>query len=1017
MQITKVELRNIKNHADASWSFGPGVVAICGPNGAGKTTILEAIAWALFDHLDYSREDFVRRGAKRGQVSVAFISNADEREYVVTRDTGGGYSVYDPTTGVRIVEQKNQVVPWLRQHIGVPPEADLATLFKTSIGVPQGAFTYDFSLAPAPRRKVFEQILRVEEYRDASDNLKETLRHIEGRGHEVERKLAAAEGELRAWDETTRRNDEAATKRAELESELLAVEAIRDEAAGTVEKFDALHHQATEQRGIIERLRMALEVNRNRLSATQQAFNAAQSAATVINAARAGYEKWLSAAQNLKLLEAQRLTRDKLREQSAQIERDLLSARVQNERITEKLNEIAEAKTKLTELSDAVTQQLAAENNLAQLREARGEAQSIERSLKSLDAELEKLRTRYSDVSRSLEEAEKSREKAEKAGALEDERMKLDEEIRQKEISLSNFKVKRELMDNLRNEIRRLDSEQEQTTSEIVRLEPFRDAAEKLHKSESQQQRESEQMALLRAEVKRDAEMISALESGGVCPLLTEKCLNLKPGESLDGRFRRGLEKRRAEIARLEKQLTSLTESAKRLRSEAAEAARLPKLIEEKARLAKMIAERQANLRKIEDETALGSTVSDGEIRQLKNKLLGIEAQLRDARDAEKQFSQAEPLKRELQTVKNEGATKRRDRDEISARLKKIGDVEKLLIEAQQQLTALNDPRGRAATLQQLISREAEWKKSATVAEKKTSEIAAQLDVISKDLQAHSALDAQFTEARAVQLASERDYQSFIANEKLALTVAERQAEIASLDQEIAQAESALKEVETQLEQIEMQYDARQHQQAQLTLAQSRERATQLATQLTHVREQLTLLASQLEALDKVRERVREDLAAREKIRRLHEATDFIRDILQKAAPFISEALLVAISYEANELFREITGRYDVTLRWTKEYEITIEEEGHERPFANLSGGEQMSAALAVRLALLRQLSEVSIAFFDEPTTNMDEDRRRNLAQQIGRIRTFQQLFVISHDDSFESFTDQVITLTARESQ
>ena len=90
-----------------------------------------------------------------------------------------------------------------------------------------------------------------------------------------------------------------------------------------------------------------------------------------------------------------------------------------------------------------------------------------------------------------------------------------------------------------------------------------------------------------------------------------------------------------------------------------------------------------------------------------------------------------------------------------------------------------------------------------------------------------------------------------------------------------------------------------------------------------------------------------------------------------------------------------------------------LEEEGHERPFMNLSGGEQMSAALSIRLALLKELSEIRIAFFDEPTTNLDEDRRRNLAQQIGRIKDFDQLFIISHDDAFEGFTDRVILLGA----
>jgi len=97
------------------------------------------------------------------------------------------------------------------------------------------------------------------------------------------------------------------------------------------------------------------------------------------------------------------------------------------------------------------------------------------------------------------------------------------------------------------------------------------------------------------------------------------------------------------------------------------------------------------------------------------------------------------------------------------------------------------------------------------------------------------------------------------------------------------------------------------------------------------------------------------------------------------------------------------------SLRWDSGYEITLEEDGHERPFANMSGGEQMAAALAVRLALLKELSDIRLAFFDEPTTNMDEERRRNLAQQIGRIKDFDQLFVISHDDTFEGFTDRVI--------
>ncbi|HET9529307.1 MAG TPA: AAA family ATPase, partial [Blastocatellia bacterium] len=109
MLITRVELENIKNYEEGDFDFGPGVTAISGPNGAGKTTILEAISWALFDHLPYKKEDFLRRGAKKGSVRVTFESALDQRQYTVYRDTSTGYYVYDPITKLKLVEQKSQV--------------------------------------------------------------------------------------------------------------------------------------------------------------------------------------------------------------------------------------------------------------------------------------------------------------------------------------------------------------------------------------------------------------------------------------------------------------------------------------------------------------------------------------------------------------------------------------------------------------------------------------------------------------------------------------------------------------------------------------------------------------------------------------------------------------------------------------------------------------------------------------------------------------------------------------------
>jgi DNA repair protein SbcC/Rad50 len=137
MHITRIELEDIKSHAESKFEFQRGTTAITGANGAGKTTLIEAIAWALFDLLDYKKDDFVRRGAKKGSVRVGFESGLDGREYTVYRDTGTGYYIYDNQLKTRIAEKKEEVARFLWQHLGVEAGTDLEALFRRAIGVPQ----------------------------------------------------------------------------------------------------------------------------------------------------------------------------------------------------------------------------------------------------------------------------------------------------------------------------------------------------------------------------------------------------------------------------------------------------------------------------------------------------------------------------------------------------------------------------------------------------------------------------------------------------------------------------------------------------------------------------------------------------------------------------------------------------------------------------------------------------------------------------------------------------------------
>ena len=176
----------------------------------------------------------------------------------------------------------------------------------------------------------------------------------------------------------------------------------------------------------------------------------------------------------------------------------------------------------------------------------------------------------------------------------------------------------------------------------------------------------------------------------------------------------------------------------------------------------------------------------------------------------------------------------------------------------------------------------------------------------------------------------------------------------------------------------------------------------QLAAELTGLeRDRLTL-----------RQAERDGNATRAKIERtdtLHRILRLIRESLRDAGPEVTKALVGGVSSTANEIFCEIMGGYDQALEWDAEYGIWVQTGDHRRAFRQLSGGEQITAALSVRLALLRDLLRIDTAFLDEPTQNLDVTRRENLAEQIQRITGFSQLFVISHDDTFERLLQSVI--------
>jgi len=135
-----------------------------------------------------------------------------------------------------------------------------------------------------------------------------------------------------------------------------------------------------------------------------------------------------------------------------------------------------------------------------------------------------------------------------------------------------------------------------------------------------------------------------------------------------------------------------------------------------------------------------------------------------------------------------------------------------------------------------------------------------------------------------------------------------------------------------------------------------------------------------------------------------------VRRVFNSVGPEIMEMLLDAINMEANEYYNALTGSPDL-LFWDRDFEASIRNVEGKRIFQQLSGGQQMVVAIALRLAVLKHLGNLPIVFLDEPTANLDEERREVLAGVVGNIMGFEQVFVISHGDEFSSEVENVIQL------
>jgi len=424
---------------------------------------------------------------------------------------------------------------------------------------------------------------------------------------------------------------------------------------------------------------------------------------------------------------------------------------------------------------------------------------------------------------------------------------------------------------------------------------------------------------------------------------------------------------------------------------------------------------------------ATGQALSEDLLRQLAQIYTDLQRQMSpqqlqaDLTTAQQTLSQAYDRRAQFQTLPDQQAQQTQLQttlQHLAARLAELdeqlaqeGDCQQRRDRLLLELQALNDPRGRMALRQQELQHREAIAQTYAQQQAQQAPLTQMLATLDQELATFADLDDRIEQQTQIKQAYQAGYLLFIENKQDAERQAEYQATYAATRAQLQALQAQQADLQATYDRLRSRHDASRLQQLEQAIAQANDRKNQLLGGLPAKRANLQRLAVELErrtAIAAQRHQAQQELAQRHRIRQF--ITD-ARQVYNLAGPRITQYYLAEISREADRLFRELLNRENVALEWTPDYEIRVQESGHWRSFKSLSGGEQMCAALAVRLALLRTLAEIDVAFFDEPTTNMDRQRRQQLAEALANLRSFRQLFVISHDDTFENLTENVIRI------
>src|SRR5690606_33281902 len=191
-----------------------------------------------------------------------------------------------------------------------------------------------------------------------------------------------------------------------------------------------------------------------------------------------------------------------------------------------------------------------------------------------------------------------------------------------------------------------------------------------------------------------------------------------------------------------------------------------------------------------------------------------------------------------------------------------------------------------------------------------------------EDLENYKDLDAMWLEAVGLRDANAEAHRTFLKYQRAAEALSDREKDFGECEATVARAADEMAGAETVLKTAEAGYDADRHSTERTELAELQRKKTECTVRRENAEARVQELETKQQRFAEFREKLSAWRAENKELDKVLETTRFIRDTLKEAAPLVARNYVYHVSAEANNLFREIFGNAEQSLRWCEDYGI-----------------------------------------------------------------------------------------------